>query len=103
MVILVCFCPVEFLVNLDMYSYREARVPPDGWKCPTCGFNNKQANKVCGGKGDMGCKTPRAGASVPFMSGGMRNPMPGGMRNPMVNIMNPASQGMGMSGIIPGG
>merc|ERR1712048_682686 len=29
------------------------------WICSVCGFKNRAMNEVCGGKGPMGCKTPR--------------------------------------------
>lgn len=35
----------------------------DGWKC-ACGFTNRDTNDICGGKGPMGCKTPKESASL---------------------------------------
>merc|ERR1712014_196364 len=29
------------------------------WACGQCGFKNHAKNQVCGGSGNMGCKTPR--------------------------------------------
>lgn len=31
----------------------------EAWECGKCGFNNRPANDVCGGFGQMGCKAPR--------------------------------------------
>jgi len=29
------------------------------WRCTSCGFKNKGANRVCGGTGSLGCKGPK--------------------------------------------
>lgn len=34
------------------------------WVCPTCGFNNRAANTLCGGRGHLGCKAPRPEAEA---------------------------------------
>eukprot|EP00434_Breviolum_minutum_P041717 symbB.v1.2.037112.t1/scaffold5388.1/size27657/2 len=38
------------------------------WACPSCGFQNKGSNKVCGGTGPLGCKSPKPAASVSIIN-----------------------------------
>lgn len=56
------------------------------WPCPSCGFNNKPHNTVCGGQGPMGCKVPRG------------RPMPMPMMQPSYPMMHPMQMMMMMGG-----
>eukprot|EP00746_Dinoflagellata_sp_MGD_P133414 gnl/MRDRNA2_/MRDRNA2_67099_c0_seq1.p1 gnl/MRDRNA2_/MRDRNA2_67099_c0~~gnl/MRDRNA2_/MRDRNA2_67099_c0_seq1.p1 ORF type:complete len:315 (+),score=55.76 gnl/MRDRNA2_/MRDRNA2_67099_c0_seq1:2-946(+) len=54
----------------------------DTWTCSVCGFLNKQANEVCGGRGAMGCKAPKVQQFAPETLGVIKPVMPGkGMKS----------------------
>eukprot|EP00929_Paragymnodinium_shiwhaense_P048064 TRINITY_DN24358_c0_g1_i1.p1 TRINITY_DN24358_c0_g1~~TRINITY_DN24358_c0_g1_i1.p1 ORF type:complete len:443 (+),score=73.23 TRINITY_DN24358_c0_g1_i1:70-1329(+) len=50
-----------------------------GWACSICNFKNRPGNDVCGGRGNLGCKTPREEASGGALMEAKRpSPMSGG-------------------------
>mmetsp|Transcript_23531 Transcript_23531/g.44391 ORF Transcript_23531/g.44391 Transcript_23531/m.44391 type:complete len:337 (-) Transcript_23531:48-1058(-) len=92
------------------------------WVCSVCGFRNKGMNKLCGGTGPMGCKTPKPSGggdlSADFMQqlnsdsfGPVRRAKTGGVASnpyekdlmsllPMMGFANPfmAFANMGLTG-----